>query len=128
MDNEHRPLPKLINQQSGDSHLGDAAGGQLPPIKREGTTTILPLKKQMQGQGGALLRRRFEDIQPSLLLFLQRLRRIVVSTSLSVESCNSHGASSEGCFQYVQSTGCGVGVEDKQMLNKIMVSYLSYIA
>ena len=39
---------------------------------------MLPLKPGMRGDAGGALRRRFEDIQPTLLLFLQRLRMITV--------------------------------------------------
>ena len=41
-----------------------------------GTVTVLPLKRQMRGPAGAALRRRFEDLQPTLLLFLQVRRRL----------------------------------------------------
>ena len=40
--------------------------------------TVLPLKPQLRGKAGEALRRRFEAVQPTLLLFLQRLRRISV--------------------------------------------------
>ena len=40
--------------------------------------TVLPLKPVLRGKAGEALRRRFEAIQPTLLLFLQRLRRISV--------------------------------------------------
>jgi hypothetical protein len=38
--------------------------------------TVLPLKPQLRGKAGEALRRRFEAVQPTLLLFLQRLRTV----------------------------------------------------
>lgn len=54
-----------------------------------GTLTVLPLRRQLTGAAGVALRRRFEDIQPTLLLFLQKLTRISV-TALSGGGGASH--------------------------------------
>ena len=66
---------------SGSSALWEEGDG--------GTLTVLPLKRVLQGEAGEALRRRFEDIQPTLLLFLQRLRRITVQGAVA-------GAQGEG--------------------------------
>ena len=46
------------------------------------TKIILPLKKELRGQVKSLAPR-FHDLQPSLLLFLHRLRRITVVDKVS---------------------------------------------
>ncbi|GAX75620.1 hypothetical protein CEUSTIGMA_g3064.t1 [Chlamydomonas eustigma] len=105
----------LIYQGSGNSHHG-AEGGRVQSTMTQGTTTILPLKTLMQGQGGVVLRRRFEDIQPSLLLFLQRLRRISIRTCMSITAHNSNEGAPKGSIQ----TAGGKRAEDSQRLVKIM--------
>ncbi|GIL57411.1 hypothetical protein Vafri_12575, partial [Volvox africanus] len=66
-----------------------------------GTAIVLPLRQDMAGAGasadgghcerGAVLRRRFADLSPTLLLFLQRLQRIVVRDEVATEPLAADG-------------------------------------
>lgn len=68
-----------------------------------GTAIVLPLRQDMTGaaaaavapggggvpgERGAVLRRRFADLSPTLLLFLQRLKRIVVRDEVAAAQLN----------------------------------------
>ena len=79
-------LPTWIGRGSipsgGKSSLPGA--GRSSGAAGSGTVTVLPLKQQLSGKAGEALRRRFEAIQPTLLLFLQRLRRISVLSVIPV--------------------------------------------
>jgi hypothetical protein len=81
---------------------------QAEEVGRQGTVTVLQLKRQIRGAAGAALRRRFEDIHPTLLLFLQRLRRITITVSDSggEEGGDGDNQQQQGRAESVMVSGC----------------------
>ncbi len=109
------------------------------PVFPYGTAIVLPLRTDLQEEGGArgldgaagaegaglaagqraaVLRRRFADLSPTLLLFLQRLRRIVVrdeeqpGTGAGVLPGAAAGTAAAAAEQ-LQGTGGGSGGSER---------------
>jgi len=65
--------------EGGGGEGGGEGGGALLRGAAAATRIVLPLKPALLADGGRALRLRFDDVRPTLLLFLQRLRAIAVT-------------------------------------------------